>query len=154
MAVVSMPAMSAADALSWQADLRRSTETMILNLPEPGITVGTPGTPLVNGASQTGTSLITDGWTAGYTIPKGKWISVSVSSLLYLYQVTAAVTANGSGQATLVLHPMLRASPADNAALNVNPATIEGFATVSEGSAGITVERIMAGLSFTIKERK
>ena len=150
---VDLPPMTHAAALDW-VDLLTEADTAILNLPEPGITIGSPGTPLVNGASQTGSSLVTDGWTNGYVIPKGKWFSVSVSSLLYLYQTTAAVTASGAGAATLTVRPMLRASPADNAALNVNPATVEGFVSVPDGAFGISVNRLVEGLTFTLEERK
>jgi hypothetical protein len=86
-------------------------------------------------------------------IPKGLFIGVSVSWLQYLYQTTTAVTASGAGAATLVLRPMLRASPADNAALIVNPATVEGFVTVADGALGISVNRLVEGFSFTIEER-
>lgn len=144
--------MSHSSSLDW-VNLLDETDTCVLNLPEPGITIGSPGTPLVNGGSQTGSSLVTDGWTSGYVIPKGKFFSVSVSSLLYLYQTTASVTANGSGQATLSIRPMLRTSPADNAALNVNPAKVEGFVTVSEEAYSIGDERVVS-LSFTIEERR
>lgn len=145
--------MTAADALAWVSAFTE-TDTCIMNIVEPGITVGSPGTPLVNSATQTGSSLITDGWTAGYVIPKGKWFSVSVSSLLYLYQTSAAVTANGSGQATLSITPMLRASPADNAALNFNPAKIEGFLNLPDGAFNISVNRLAEGFAFSIEERK
>lgn len=149
---VVMPPMTAASALEW-VNILEEADTCILRLPEPGITIGSPGTPLVNGATQTGTSLITDAWTASYAIPKGKFVGVSVSGLQYLYQTTTAVTASGAGAATLVLRPMLRASPADDAALIVNPATVEGFVTVADGALGISVNRLVEGFSFTIEER-
>ena len=149
---VVMPPMTAATALEW-VNILEEADTCILRLPEPGITIGSPGTPLVNGATQTGTSLITDAWTASYASPKGKFVGVSVSGLQYLYQTTTAVTASGAGAATLVLRPMLRASPADNAALIVNPATVEGFVTVADGALGISVNRLVEGFSFTIEER-
>lgn len=147
-----MPPQTHSASLDW-VNLLDETDTCILNLPEPGITVGSPGTPLVNGGSQTGSSLITDGWTAGYVIPKGKFFSVSVSGLLYLYQTTAAVTASGAGAATLSIRPMLRSSPADNAALNVNPAKVEGFVTANEDAFNIGDERVVS-LKFTIEERR
>ena len=148
-----MPPMTAAQALDW-VNILDETDTCILQLPEPGITIGTPGTPLVNGGSQTGTSLITDAWGASYAIPKGKFIGVTVSGLRYLYQTTTAVTASGAGAATLVLRPMLRASPADNAALIINPATVEGFVSLSDGSMNISVNRLVEGFTFTIEERR
>lgn len=150
---VELPPMTHASALDW-VDLLTEADTCILNIPEPGITVGSPGTPLVNGASQTGSSLITDGWTASYVIPKGKFISVSVSSLLYAYQTTASTTASGAGAATLPVRSLLRASPADNAALNVNPAKVEGFVTMADGAMSISVNRLVEGCSFTLEERK
>lgn len=150
---VEMPPMTHAQALEW-VNILDETDTCILQLPEPGITIGTPGTPLVNGASQTGTSLITDAWGASYAIPKGKFVGVPVSGLQYLYQTTTAVTASGGGAATLVLRPMLRTSPADNAALIVNPATVEGFVTLADGAMNISVNRLVEGFTFTIEERR
>jgi hypothetical protein len=150
---VELPAMTAKNALAW-SDLLTEADTCILNLPEPGIKIGASGTPLVNGASQTGASLITDGWTPRYYIPKGKWFSVSVGSLLYLYQTMAAVTADSAGAATLSIRPLLRASPADNAALKINPAKVEGFVSLSDGAMSISVARLVEGLSFTIEERR
>jgi hypothetical protein len=150
---VEIPPMTAAQALEW-VNILHETDTCILQLPEPGITIGSPGTPLVNGSSQVGTSLITDAWTNDYVVPKGKWIGVSVSGLQYLYQTTAAVTASGAGAATLAIQPMLRASPANNAALIINPATVEGFVTLSDGAMTISVNRLVEGFSFTIEERR
>lgn len=150
---VEMPPMTHAQALEW-VNIFHETDTCILQLPEPGITIGSPGTPLVNGGSQTGTSLITDAWTFSYAIPQGKFVGVSVSGLQYLYQTTTAVTASGAGAATLALRPMLRASPADNAALIINPATVEGFVTLSDGAMNISVNRLVEGFTFTIEERR
>lgn len=148
-----LPAMSHAQALQWQG-LWHPTETCILEIPQPGITLTAPGTPLVKGASQAGSSLITDGWTAGFTVPKGLLFSVSVASLLYTYEVQAAVTANGSGEATLSIQPLLRASPADNAALNIDPCKVEGFVTLPDDAREIDVDRLVKGLSFLLEERK
>lgn len=147
-----LPPMTTATAMDW-SDLLHETDTCILNVPEPGLVVGAPGAPLVNGASQAGSTLVTDGWTAGYTIPKDKWFSVSVSGLLYLYKTTAAVVAT-TGAASLPIRPMLRASPADNAVINVNPAKIEGYVSVGDGALEITVNRLIEGLSFVIEERR
>jgi len=117
----------------------------------PTHTVGTKaGTPLVNGASQTSTyanvkdtntqNLITDGWTASSAILKaGDVITianvnavnpVTKADLGFLRQfvVTADVSADGTGNATLVISPAIitsgafqncSAAPADNAAITV-----------------------------------
>lgn len=71
------------------------------------------GTPLVNGASQTGASLITDGWTAGATMLTGDYFAVGQQ----LFIVVADATADGSGNMTLTIEPPIRTSFADNAAV-------------------------------------
>lgn len=70
---------------------------------------------LVNGASQTGSSLITDGGTISATLLEGDMITVGG----YLYMVTTDATFNGSGQATLAISPPLHSSPANDAAVTV-----------------------------------
>jgi hypothetical protein len=105
-------------------------------------TVGTQGgTPLVNGASQTGTSLITDGWSNSITnvLQAGDIFTVAgvyavnpitkqSTGRLQQFVVTSAVNSNGSGQATVSISPAITTSgttqtvsgsPADNAAITV-----------------------------------
>jgi len=79
------------------------------------------GTPLVNGGSQTGTSLITDGWTAGQTGILKAGDVIRIAGLNAVFDITADANSNGSGQATLALSPpiFVGQSPADNAALTV-----------------------------------
>ncbi len=76
-------------------------------------------TLLVNGASQTGTSLVTDGAQASTTVLKaGDFFSVNSE----LKMVTADATSDGSGNLTINFVPSLRSSPSDNASLTlVNP---------------------------------
>ena len=77
------------------------------------------GTPLVNGAAQTGQSLVTDGWPVsvnGVLLP-GDWIQLGSGATRRVYKTLTQVNSNGSGQATIDIWPRLRESPADNAAL-------------------------------------
>lgn len=72
------------------------------------------GTARVNGGSQTGSSLITDGWPASKVVLKaGDMFSVNDE----LKRCTADVTSDGSGNATISFKPPIRTSPADNTAL-------------------------------------
>jgi hypothetical protein len=102
---------------------------------------GLGGTPLVNGASQTGTSLITDGWTAAAAnrLRRGDVFTIAnvfaVNPLtrqstgkLAQFVVTADVSSDGSGNATIPIFPAITtsgayqtvtAAPADNAAITV-----------------------------------
>jgi hypothetical protein len=73
------------------------------------------GTPLVNGAAQTGASINIDGLpisTNNIYLP-GDFLGISGE----LKMVTAPTNSNGSGQATVTFEPPLRASPADNSAI-------------------------------------
>jgi hypothetical protein len=100
-------------------------------------------TPLVNGASQTGTSLIIDGLDASVTIAEGDTFTIDavyavnpetkkVYSHLQQFTVTAAATGDGSGNATLSISPSIitsgayqnvSAGPADAAVIIFTPAT-------------------------------
>lgn len=99
------------------------------------------GTPLVNGASQTGSSLVTDGWTAAaasrlkkgdvFTIASVKAVNPQnyrSTTQLQQFVVTADTSSDGSGNATIPIYPPIITSgayqtvdsaPADNAALTV-----------------------------------
>lgn len=77
------------------------------------------GTPLVNGASQTGNSLITDGWTPSQTniLRAGDYIQLGAGSTSRLYKNLEDTNSDVGGNATLTLWPNLRSSPADNSAI-------------------------------------
>ena len=106
------------------------------------------GTPLVNGASQTGSTLNTDGWSSGastlnkgdvFTIGSGSTAvkAVNVQSyadagLAQKFVVTATTSDSSGAMATLPISPAITvtgayrtvvASPADNATINVTGST-------------------------------
>lgn len=72
------------------------------------------GTPLVMGASQTGRSVVTDGWTA--TTPAilkaGDFIKFNGHAKVYM--LTADVNSDSGGNANLAIEPALFATVADN----------------------------------------
>lgn len=151
---VSLPPMTYDTARAWlAARLRAATEGDTVSFSWPQPTQTSLGTPLVNGASQLGSSLIADGFTASVAIPQLAYFSFSVSSHTYLHAVTSSGSANGSGQATMNIAPMLRVSPADNAALNFTTPTIEGFMDVGDVEWSLDV-LMHVGVSFTITENK
>lgn len=99
------------------------------------------GTPLVNGATQTGSNLITDGWTASAAarLKKGDVFTIAnvfgvnpqnrqSTGALQQFVATADISSDGSGNATVQIFPAIvtsgafqtvTASPADNAAITV-----------------------------------
>jgi hypothetical protein len=76
------------------------------------INVPSYGTVLVNGASQTGSSLVVDGLTDTPQVGD----TFTIAGVQKIYTVTASVTVT-SGGATLTINPSLASSPADNAAI-------------------------------------
>ena len=76
------------------------------------INIPSYGTVLVNGASQTGSSLIVDGLDATPQI--GDVFKIAGVDLIYTITATPTVT---SGGATIAIAPALDSSPADNAAI-------------------------------------
>jgi hypothetical protein len=123
------------------------------------------GTPLVNGADQTGASLITDGWTASASarLKKGDIFTidgvyavnpVSGDTLPDLQQfvVTADVSSDGSGNLTVAISPSIVATgarktvsavPANNA-----PITVLGAAsTTSQQGIAYHKEAIVFGMA-------
>jgi hypothetical protein len=121
---ITLRMMKKADAATWIAfflKMRGMSETFYGFDPDWKVNRGAMGgTPLVNGAGQTGTSLIIDGCTPNVTgwLKAGDYYSVGGE----LKRLTGDVDTNGSGQATLVGEPYLRTSPADNAAVTItNP---------------------------------
>jgi hypothetical protein len=81
-----------------------------------------PGTPLVKGASQTGSSLIIDGAPLSATgyLKAGDYIQLGTGSGSKLHKVLVDANSDGTGQVTLDIWPTLRSSPADNDAVIVS----------------------------------
>ena len=78
------------------------------------------GTPLVNGAGQSGNYLRTDGWTPGTTgiLAAGDYLQTGSGSTTRLYQVTADADSDSGGNASIEVWPALRQDasvPYDNA---------------------------------------
>lgn len=148
---VEMPPMKYTDALAWD-DLMAETDTVLMDVPQPGLVIGSPGAPLVNGAGQSGSSLILDGLTGGYVIRKGQWLSVVISGRRFLYRAASAATASGGGAVTVPLRTMLRSLPPDNAVVEIAVPKIEGFPRMADDALAVGIEHLVS-LSFTIEER-
>ena len=130
-ATISIPPVKRSDSEYWNSfllRLRGQFGTFLLGDPNGatprGSAASAAGTPVVNGASQTGNELAIDGLPAsavGY-LRAGDYIQLGSGATARLYKVLEDVDTNGSGQATLNLWPDLRSSPADNATVVVSGA--------------------------------
>lgn len=142
-----LPPMTYEQALDWEA-LFSSTDTLIMPIHEPGLTLPSYGTPLVAGAAQSGSTLNVDGLGTAEII-KGKWLSVVTSVRRYVYRTTAAVTPT-AGAAALSIRPMIRAAPADNDVIELAAPKVEGF--VSFEGMTVSVDKLVHGVRFSIRE--
>lgn len=148
---VRTPPLAGAQARAWCAALASArTAGALFALTQPGLDVGSPGTPLVKGAGQTGSVLVIDGLASSYGLRAGQWISLISGGRRYVHQVAADVTAV-SGEASVPITPMLRVSPADNATVEVAAPMVEGFLGGAEVSWTVDAAG-HAGLGFTITE--
>lgn len=120
---ITLPTLPREDAAPWigfLTALRGKFGTFLYGDPNSQSPLGiASGIPLVKGASQTGRTLITDGWTPSTTgiLLAGDYIQLGQR----LYMVVQDADSNGSGEATLEIFPQLRTSPADN-----EPITTDG----------------------------
>lgn len=131
-ATYTLPPMKRAKADIWRAwllSLKGRTGRFYGYDPDatsPRGAVGT-STPLVKGGSQTGSSLLTDGWDAGVTgiLKAGDYVAFDVDGgdRRLLRVVTADVNSDGSGNATLPLDFPIRTSPDDNEPLILTKAS-------------------------------
>ena len=150
-----MPVMDAACARQWigkRAKSRNSGLPVRMPFRQADFAkLPTIGSSLVNGASQTGSTLTIDGCSHGALIEAGRALSIIVGGRSYLYFVTDDVTVNGSGQAVVPIDGLLmRASPADNAAVAFDAPVIEGF--IKGGDWATRGRRLVALADFSIDE--
>ncbi len=135
------------------ARLRRAkTEGALYPFPQPGLDIGNPGAPVVNGADQSGSVLILRGFTAGYVLREGQFFSIIHGGRRYLHEASADAVATAAGGMTVSLNPMLRIRPANGAIVEVAKPYIEG---IVDGST-IDIEQTIAKSqipTITITER-
>ena len=112
------------------------------------------GSPLVQGASQTGASLVTDTWSNSITGVVAAGDVIRVAGLDQLFTNTATVNSTSSGVATLTIDPPIAAggSPADDAALTRASCTINAYISEKPSFPRGEPGSILAGLKLTFRE--
>lgn len=82
-------------------------EGALIRILEPNYTGGAIGAPTVRTVTAGGTSVPLQGLTPNATVPS-KWISFIVGGVRYAHLIVAPAAANGQGQTTITVTPMLR----------------------------------------------
>lgn len=141
---------------AWFASMNGKEKTFLFGDPQAvapqGSASSAPGTPLVNGASQTGAALICDGAPLSATnyLKAGDYVQLGSGASSKLHMVLEDVSSDGSGNFTLNLWPELRASPATNDALVVTGA--QGVFRLKENQTSWDESTITYGFSMDFEE--
>jgi len=123
---IELPAMkraAAEDYISFLVSLNGVEGTFLIGDPAGATPRGiATGTPLVDGAAQTGAILNSKGWTISQTgiLKAGDWIQLGSGSGARLHKILVDADSDGAGLAALDIWPQLRASPADNDPITVS----------------------------------
>lgn len=157
LAEVTLPPMKRADAeqwISWLVSLRGRFGTFTMGDPRACVPRGAGGgTPLVNGAGQTGEELNIDGCTPDITgwLKAGDYVQLGSAGSATLHKVLADVNTNASGQATLTLWPHIRTAPSDNATVTITN-TVGRWRLNSNETSWSVDELAVYGISFSAME--
>lgn len=115
---------------------------------------GSPGSPVVDGAGQSGTSLDVRGLTSGYTAREHYWLTiVETDGTAYLHSVFQTVRASNTGTATIEIEPPLRAPFPDGARVELARPFVQGD-LVGETLSYAYEDLRQIPLSIVIEERK
>ena len=154
---VTLPPMRREQAAQWVSflvSLRGSFGDFLLGNPMACVARGVGGgSPVVSGASQTGSDLNITGATASTTgwLKAGDYIQLGAGIDQRLHMVTADANSDGSGNVSLSIEPALRSSPADNLAIVV--ANCKGVFRLSSNETGWNANAVSTyGLTFAVRE--
>ena len=153
---IKLPPMQRDNAEQWVTfltSLYGQKGTFLLGDPLGGTAQGsastTAGTPVVNGASQTGDTLAIDGLPASATnyLKAGDYIQLGSAATAQLYKVLTDTSSNGSGEATLDIWPNLRSSPADGSTVVISNA--KGVFRLNDNASSWNINNMgLYGIAF------
>lgn len=141
---LSYPPMKPDVARKFMARVQRGKrEGIRVKLPLLGLNQGNPGSPVVDGADPTGTTLPLRGLTPGYAAKEGFWLHVEdADGTRYLHSVQNNGQADASGDLTLDIEPPIRAPLEDGATVELAAPTFEGL-LVEEIGWSLSVDRLV-----------
>lgn len=131
--------------------VRAQREGLRMEVPLLGVSQGTPGSPVVDGANPSGTSLPLRGCTVGYLFDEGYWLTlIDGNGDYYLHQVVGSAIVNGAGKVTLSIETPIRAPIADGATVLVATPMVQGF--IESVAWGMRLGDLIDGIGFTLEE--
>lgn len=151
---LSLPPMNSTQAREWFASmksLKGRYGTFYWGDPRWTAPVGTwAGTPVVDGASQTGYVLNIRGLDTGATIKAGDMIQIGTDSSRRLHIVTVDAVENGSGGAAVDIWPALREATTDG--ISIVTSSPKGVFRLSTNAASLSWQPFKYGMELEIME--
>lgn len=154
--VLEMPAMNGATHAAWEAFVLKLTgrehrvSLWDFKRPQPRGTCNTSGVTVASTAAQFATSVALTGCGAGKTLLAGDWIKLGSSGQLVM--VTDDATADGSGNMTVTIRHMLRASVASATPVVLSQPTALYILTESRQESQRTPGYAMPGMTYEFEE--
>lgn len=132
--------------------LRAKRQGLRIEYPLLGVSQGYPGSPVVDGAGQAGTSLDIRGLTPHYGMKEGYWLTlIGSDGVRYLHCSQTSAIANAGGQLAIEIEPPLRAPFPDGAAILLAHPTIEGVMPEELGWS-LSIDQLVRGGTIVIEE--
>ena len=156
-AEVQLPPMKEADAEAVMAaflSLRGKEGAFLLPVPNRAPRGVGGGTPVVDGAGQSGLTLAVRGGPLSTTgwLKAGDWLQLGSGSSTRLHKVLVDAATDGAGEATLDIWPRLRIAPADGATITLTACA--GLFGLASNTQDYSIEPGMIyGYSFAARER-
>jgi hypothetical protein len=141
------------DGRRWSARLMKARrEGGIVEIHQPDLNIGAPGSPVVSATTANGRSIPVSGLTPYYAVREGQWFNYfDAAGQRYLEQAAEQVIADASGELELPLQNLLRIPLTAGWSINLAKPCIEGWI---EGDFSIprAVERITS-FNFVVSEK-
>jgi len=151
---VSMPPLrSATDGMLFVARLNQAKlDRLLMRWPLNGFAPGSPGAPKVSAATSGGSVLPIKTLAAAYAVKEGQFFSIVHGGRRYVHMFAAAATADGSGNLSALIFPMLRSALAVNDVIEIAQPMIEGHVLPGhELNWQMSIDRFLS-LSFSVAE--
>lgn len=132
--------------------LQAKQDRLLMDWPQPGFTIGAPGSPLVSTAASGGTALAIKSLTPSYAIREGQFFSIVHGGRRYVHMFTASVVASGTGTVTASIFPPLRTSLSVNDVVEIAAPKIEGHVLPGEELSWQLALDHTTGISFSVME--
>lgn len=120
--------------------------------PQPGLAIGAPGTPVVDGPVESGTSLPIVGGTPYYSIRQGQFFNLVHDGVRYLHEAAEGLVLDLNGAGELMIFPALRVSLDDADLVDFSAVVIEGLLEPGDLTHSIMTEPFTGLEAFTIEE--